>query len=204
MIENITENVVRIHFKGKHTCNSYFIKDKRILIDTGSLDVVDIFKKSLPIAAEDVSMVLLTHLHHDHIGIFSLFQDSPFYASKEAINSFQDSPSETVLNVEVVKLMYEKDFLPKEFNYSTLKDLGFTIYQTPGHAEGSVCILYEDVDNKILFSGDLFFDPEMNVVGRTDLPTSNENKLKISLRKMSGIKYDILCPGHGKVMKNWH
>jgi hydroxyacylglutathione hydrolase len=200
MIENITENIIRIHFP-LHTCNAYFIKDKRILIDTGIMQVADSFKKSLPIAPEDVAMILFTHFHYDHVGCFDVCHKASMYASQSLITSFNDSPGETVYDTETIQHLYEKDFTPRPFPEEELKELGFEIIETPGHAKGSVCFVYDDHGTKVLFSGDLFFDPDMNTVGRTDLPTSDERQMKISLRKMSGITYDILCPGHGKIYK---
>ncbi|MFP4117822.1 MAG: MBL fold metallo-hydrolase [Candidatus Woesearchaeota archaeon] len=202
MIQNVTDNIVRIFFDGFHSCNAYLIKDRRILIDTGSLSVMKGLKRSLPLAPEDISMVLFTHMHYDHVGAFSLFPDSHFYASEDAIAALHDDPHRSVLDIETVKEIYEKGFDPKPFPQEQLKDFGLTFYDTPGHAEGSVCIFYEAEDRKILFSGDLFFDTRMDVVGRTDLATSDEAKMKVSLRKMSALRYDILCPGHGKIWKN--
>lgn len=200
MIENITENIVRIHFP-VHTCNAYFIKDKRILIDTGILKIADSFQKSLPVAPEDVAIILFTHLHYDHIACFDVCYQARMFASSSAISSFKDHPGETVYDTETIQHLYEKDFNPEPFPENELKELGFEIIETPGHAEGSVCLLYDDHGIKVLFSGDLFFDPDMNVVGRTDLPSSDKKRMMISLRKMSGVKYDILCPGHGRIFK---
>ncbi len=199
MMEKITDNVYRIYFPDVHTCNSYFIKDKRILIDTGVLQIKDGFKNSLPVSPEDVSMVLFTHFHYDHVGCFDLFYSAPMLASQNAIDSLRDNPGGAIHDIETIQHLYEKKFTPKPFPKDKLGDIGFEIIDTPGHAEGSVCILYNDNKTKILFSGDLFFDKDMTVIGRTDLPTSDHKKIMISLRRMSGVKYDVLCPGHGDV-----
>lgn len=199
MIQKITENIFRIYFPKIHTCNCYVIKDKRIVIDTGIMKISSALKKAVPFAPEDVSMVLFTHFHYDHIGSFDVFYSSNMYASQKAIDSLKENPGSTVFDTETIQHIYEKRFSPKPFPLGELVDLGFEIFETPGHAEGSACFLYDDHGTKILFSGDLFFDKDMNVVGRTDLPTSSKEKMIISLRKMSGIKYDILCPGHGSV-----
>ncbi len=201
MIEKITDNVSRIYFPDVHTCNCYFIHDKRIVIDCGVISVGDALKSLLPIAPEDVAMVLLTHLHYDHIGCFDVFYSSPFYASESAVSSLESNPGITVYDTETIQHIYQKKFKPKPFEIETLKDLGFEIFETPGHAEGSVCFLFDDNGTKILFPGDLFFDKDMNVVGRTDLPVSDKKKMEISLRRMSALSYDILCPGHGKITR---
>ena len=202
MIEEITKNVSRIYIKGIHSCNSYFIKDRRILIDCCSKDAEEAFKKSLPVAPEDVSMVFLTHLHHDHIGGFNIFKDTPLFASKRSLELLHDDPNSSILNLETVQDFYASEKEIKEFPLERMKDIGFTVLDTPGHADGSVSLLFQDKDGtKILFPGDLFFDPEMKVLGRTDLPTSDEKQMTVSLRKMSTVRYDILCPGHGRPEK---
>jgi len=64
------------------------------------------------------------------------------------------------------------------------------IIKTPGHSEDSLCFLYND----ILFSGDTIFHEGGR--GRTDFPGGSEKEIFKSIKKLSKIKYEILCPGH--------
>ena len=64
------------------------------------------------------------------------------------------------------------------------------IIDAKGHTQTDICILYDD----ILFSGDVIFHD--GFVGRTDFPESDPKEMEKSLKKLSKLKYDILCPGH--------
>lgn len=75
---------------------------------------------------------------------------------------------------------------------NSIGDFTFEVIYTPGHKEDLISIL---MDNK-LFCGDFIF---LGTIGRYDLPGSNFEEMKKSLRKI--IKYDksiIIYPGHGK------
>ncbi|MFW6230802.1 MAG: MBL fold metallo-hydrolase [Nanoarchaeota archaeon] len=198
MIKQITENVFRISFP-VHTCNAYFIKDKNILIDTGVMRVKGQFEKALPVPPESIKVVLFTHLHYDHVGCFDLFYNASLFASEKAIRSMKEDIGAAVYDAETIKHLQEKEFSPASFPKEELADLGFEIIDAPGHAEGSVVMFYDDHGTKILFSGDLFFDPDKHFIGRTDLPTSDHKQMVVSLRKLAARKYDVLCPGHGNV-----
>lgn len=75
---------------------------------------------------------------------------------------------------------------------NSIGDFTFEVIYTPGHKEDLISIL---MDNK-LFCGDFIF---LGTIGRYDLPGSNFEEMKNSLRKI--IKYDksiIIYPGHGE------
>lgn len=170
MITKIKTNVWKLSFS---SFGSYIylvkLKDKNILIDTGSPENIPELEqdlKELDLTTEDIDIVILTHNHWDHTGGVILFLNAQFYASKKDFG-------------ENLKDIHKID-IPE-----------FKIIDTPGHSRGGVCILYKDV----LFSGDTIF--HRGTIGRTDLPGSSEKQMKESLEKLSKIKYKILCPGHG-------
>lgn len=70
-------------------------------------------------------------------------------------------------------------------------DLSFRVMHTPGHSEGSVCYICDDV----IFSGDTLF---RDSVGRTDFPGSNPIDMNNSLRALDLLSGDFkVRPGHG-------
>ncbi len=170
MLTKIKQNVWKFSFK-KFGSYVYLIKlkDKNILIDTGSLDNIPELEgdlKKLGLNPEEIDVVILTHNHWDHTGGIILFLNAEFYA-----------------NI--------KDFGENLKDIHKLNIPEFKIIDTPGHSKGGICILYKD----ILFSGDTLF--HRGTIGRTDLPGSNEKQMKKSLEKLKKIKYKILAPGHG-------
>ena len=201
MIEKITKNISRLFFPNVHTCNSYIIHDKKILIDLGIESVFEEFENNLAFPISKIKYVFFTHLHYDHIDMFNKIDSSKIYISKNSMDCLKNKTNESILSQNTIDKINKTN---PEFNVITdevLLKLGFELFDTPGHAEGSISLLYDDNGTKILFSGDLFFNKDMTIVGRTDLPTSSEIELKKSLRKISEISYDILCPGHGRITK---
>jgi glyoxylase-like metal-dependent hydrolase (beta-lactamase superfamily II) len=67
------------------------------------------------------------------------------------------------------------------------------VLHTPGHTEGSVCLL--DADGGRLFTGDTLF---ANGWGRTDLPGGDEAAMAASIVRLAGMPDQIaVLPGHG-------
>ncbi|HLE59218.1 MAG TPA: MBL fold metallo-hydrolase [Candidatus Limnocylindria bacterium] len=73
-------------------------------------------------------------------------------------------------------------------------DLVFDVLHTPGHTEGSVCLLEER--HSLLLSGDVLF---AGSYGRTDLPGGDEGAMVESLARLAGLVPATLrvLPGHG-------
>ncbi len=112
--------------------------------------------------------VLITHSHSDHIGALRNF------LTNKKIKIFKKSNLVDNENVEI-----------GDFNFKPIF--------TPGHSSDSVSFYFED--SNTLFSGDFLFK---NTIGRTDLPTGNQNEMMTSIEKIK--EYDknmIIYPGHG-------
>ena len=69
-------------------------------------------------------------------------------------------------------------------------DLLFRVLFTPGHTEGSICLL----GGKALFTGDTLFRGSM---GRTDFPGGSYDAIMDSLKRLAALPGDYkVCPGH--------
>ena len=68
-----------------------------------------------------------------------------------------------------------------------------TVLHTPGHTEGSVCLLA--ADERLLLSGDTLFAAGW---GRVDLPGGSEEQMVDSLVRLASLEDDLaVLPGHG-------
>lgn len=149
-------------------------KAERILAALGDLTVI---------------AILLTHGHFDHIGAINDLRNHfscPIYLSEDDVPLLRDPqlnysfPKRFILDVKT---------LPYP-NKLVLADFQIEILETPGHTNGSVCLIIDDA----MFSGDTLF---MQSVGRTDLKTGNPTKMKQSLRKISALDHNYrVYPGH--------
>jgi len=178
MITKISPEVTKIkmqHFGSR----VYLIKlpDQNILIDISSKENADELISSLStlnLKSEDITTIILTHAHWDHVENINLFPNTKVYGNfTKTIN--RDHSQTELKNIHPI----EKLNIPE-----------FKIHKTPGHTTGDILILYKD----ILFSGDVIF--HNNYIGRTDFPESVPEKMKETLKFIKTLKYDILCPGH--------
>jgi len=71
--------------------------------------------------------------------------------------------------------------------------LRLRVWHTPGHTEGSVCLL--EVDDGLLFSGDTLFAGGW---GRVDLPGGDPAAMVESIGRLTGLEDGVrVLPGHG-------
>lgn len=141
-----------------------------------------------------ISGIVLTHGHFDHTGAVGYIReqtgakvmigedDAGLLVDPGWMRPFMDSGSAPITDVVFLR----------DGDTVTCGTTEFTVYHTPGHSPGSIC-LYTPGH---LFSGDLVF---MEGVGRTDLPGGDPSKLAESLRRMLSTLPDEtkIYPGHG-------
>lgn len=73
-------------------------------------------------------------------------------------------------------------------------DIRLDVLHTPGHTEGSVCLLA--TDERLLFTGDTLF---AGAWGRTDLPGGSAERMVESLGRLAVMDADLrVLPGHGQ------
>lgn len=181
--------------------NTYVIGDYKgpcVVIDLGndSDEIINYVKKN----HTSCLGILLTHGHFDHIrGInhfLETFNCTVFIDEKE-VKFLKDSNlncsmyANENINVDTsnIYLLDDED----EINFGN--KYYFKVIETPFHTIGSVCYLLKS--ENALFSGDTLFRKS---IGRTDLPTGNQNSIKTSLKKLLTLEenYDVY-PGHGDI-----
>lgn len=186
---------------GNDSCNCFLVKgrDKIALVDSGTKSNVGALLSGLErlgIGPEQVSFVLHTHGHADHLGIDSLFPNAEIgmhaddakkiNAGNAGFACAQFFPGTVLPKVSM--------FLKNNQKIS-LGGMKLVVLHTPGHTSGSVCFLLEP--EMLLFSGDTLF---VDGFGRTDLPSGNAKKLVESLKKLQKTGFKGLFPGHGPLL----
>jgi len=140
--------------------------------------------------------ILITHSHWDHIGDAAKVKEIyhiPIYVHPEDEPNLKEPGIDRLPLFTQIKPVNADEQLFEEEKIE-LGELSFRVIHTPGHSPGGVCF-YEENEN-ILFSGDTLFKGTM---GSLALPTSNPDKMKESLKKLSLLPPTTrVYPGHGK------
>ena len=119
--------------------------------------------------------ILLTHGHYDHVGAVGALEP----ADRQGSQMFPLASADAA---------YPAD------GRLTVDELTFTVWRTPGHTPGSVCLYC----NGYLFSGDTLF---AGSCGRTDLPGGSTADMRRSLSLLAELPLPEdtrVLPGHGE------
>lgn len=168
--------------------NTYLLREGHdvILIDPASKPekLIDMLE------GDSLLAILLTHGHFDHIkavdGLYAHFH-CPVYLRPEDEELARDRYSGSDFGlVSYISC----PTVPLQEGKMQIGPFYFETVLTPGHTEGSVVFVFDDV----IFSGDTLFQGS---VGRTDLKGGDRSKLRSSLRWFTNLDKDYrICPGH--------
>jgi glyoxylase-like metal-dependent hydrolase (beta-lactamase superfamily II) len=159
---------------------------KNVIVDTGGPgDKQTILKalKKFEVRPEDVSFVVCTHGHSDHIGNNNLFPEATFIVSydvcKGDLYTFHDFASGQPYRI----------------------DDGIEVIPTPGHTRQDVSVIVTTAQGVVAMVGDLFEnenDMEQEVLWRSvsEFPEEQE----IQRRKILDMA-DFIVPGHGDIFR---
>ena len=176
--------------------NVYVLGDVRtqeaIAIDTATPSVRWLTQQ-LADEGWDLRMIISTHRHWDHIGdnaeavvatgasLAVHIADRHGLENPDAMSApFPIPPSIPALDLE-------------EGSRIRFGDIDLQVLHTPGHTEGSVCLLSHE--ERVLLSGDTLFAGGW---GRTDLPGGDHEAMIESLSRLSTLEDGLtVLPGHG-------
>jgi glyoxylase-like metal-dependent hydrolase (beta-lactamase superfamily II) len=149
--------------------------DKKVIVDTGSSADTKLLREALRAASvrpDEVDMVVNTHLHMDHIGGNSLFQNARFYAHR------LESPP-----LGTIRISDELELLP-----------GVELVLTPGHTAGSISVLVH-AERRYAICGDAI--PTRANIENHVPPSININP-RLALNSMDFLEAsaDVIVPGH--------
>ena len=183
--------------RAEFSCNVYVCSTEKcnFIVDLGYFDAeIDNYLKTLPA----VDFVLQTHGHFDHImglnAFHKRYEQVPVYFYESEIDVCQMADFNGSF---MTGCSYAVDFPVESLaeGQKIIKGQHFQVIHTPGHTEGSC--MFSFPEDKVLFTGDTIIE---NSIGRTDLPTGNEEAIFRSLRKFSRLVFDpdtMVYFGHG-------
>jgi len=177
--------------------NCYLVSSdvgETIVIDPGS-DAPGIFRALARLSLEPLA-IICTHGHFDHIGAVGELQSHfriPFYLNRDDHDLMRRANLYALFfkSKKLIKIPEEcNDLVDGEV--LEIAQMRLTVFRTPGHTSGSVCISIGD----LLFTGDTIVGAKP---GRFDLPGGDKTTLENSIRSLvSKASVEAVCyPGHG-------
>ena len=167
-----------------------------IIIDA-PMDSVDVFSSLAKKNEIKIQCLILTHSHWDHTAdAYAISQalDTPIFIHKDDEYRLLNPNEHSIMPLpfELVATRADKYLNHKD----TIKcgNITLEIRHTPGHTEGSVCIVSHD--DKTVFTGDTLF---MEGIGRVDLPGGSWGQINESIESQLSTladDYSVHC-GHG-------
>ncbi len=152
-------------------------------------------EKLLSILSENeltLTHILLTHGHFDHISAVKRLKEATgaricIHADDAKALVTPNRSLVTIMHVDAVQTA--ADELVSDGRLAA-GGFEFTVLHTPGHSQGSVCYLLNDM----LFSGDTLFYRD---IGRCDLPGSDFAAMKTSIERLLTLPENTkVYPGH--------
>ncbi len=142
----------------------------------------------------ELSYIILTHGHGDHIGGVKELQEktgAPLYIHRDDLSMIKDKRKNYSVDMGM-SIELTTDHFVADGDKLSLGNLKLEIIHTPGHSRGGICIKV----NQVLFTGDTLFS---NSIGRTDLIGGNHEQLVQSIKEKLMILSDEITvfPGHG-------
>lgn len=154
--------------------------NRKIVVDTGPPDLEHSLKyhpysKSEPRKPEqelvaqlakagvtpgEIEIVVLTHLHWDHVGDVTKFPNAQFIVSKEELRFALDPPPCSYVHYEALQLGMEPKFLKIMDRMKTVdmkeKEIveGVRVIPLPGHSPGSMGVVVETERGPYVIAGD--------------------------------------------------
>ncbi|MBN2067442.1 MAG: MBL fold metallo-hydrolase [Candidatus Diapherotrites archaeon] len=201
MLEKISQNISGFISEGNGS-NVFLVKgsEEIALIDSSAASNTSNVLSMLSgqgLSPSDVSLILHTHCHADHIGCTTLFSNARTAMHKADAKAVNNKDSSITCANFFPGLAFPK--ITEFLSNSQVIDLGaikLKVIHTPGHTQGSLCFFEEN--QGLLFSGDTLFK---NGFGRADLPTGSRTALVKSLELLEKLPFKMLLPGHGPILE---
>jgi glyoxylase-like metal-dependent hydrolase (beta-lactamase superfamily II) len=181
---------------GPIATNLYVLGDEAsreaIAIDTAT-PCVEWVTTTLAERGWTLKLIVSTHRHWDHIGDNAAVAEATGaqIAAHEADRHGLEHPSSTSAPFPIPPSVPAVDLM--EGSVIRFGEINLQVLHTPGHTEGSVCLLAPT--ERLLFTGDTLFAQGW---GRTDLPGGSVDEMVESLKRLSAMDADLrVLPGHG-------
>ncbi|MBE9546929.1 MAG: MBL fold metallo-hydrolase [Proteobacteria bacterium] len=175
-----------------------------VMIDSGSGNSFRILVSNMEDAGlnpQDISTLILTHCHIDHIGSAPYFKEK--FGCKIIVHDLDADAIEEGDQVLTAANWYETTFPPTpvdkrltgEHEVLQFGEEELHCIHTPGHTPGSIALYLDREGKRVLFGQDIH-GPFLPSFG------SDIGRWRESMEKLLALEADILCEGHFGIFRS--
>jgi glyoxylase-like metal-dependent hydrolase (beta-lactamase superfamily II) len=164
--------------------------------------------RALGIAARDVKLIVLTHLHIDHDGGLAAFPHARVMVSageravaaglKGRLNGYL--PQRWPSHFDPEPLVFaDEPFGPFARSRRLTADGALTALPTPGHTASHVSVVLDDGERRIAFVGDAAYSQDNLLAGRVDGISPNAAIARDTMARLAALAAErptVLLPAH--------
>ncbi|MFJ4175127.1 MBL fold metallo-hydrolase [Microbacterium sp. NPDC089696] len=176
--------------------------DRRVLVDAGPPAYIPLIHDGLAalgLTTADITDVLVTHLHWDHVGNFTMYPNATTWVGEEELAWAETQPAGTpfVPDLHVQELRRRREGVERMSDGQEVLP-GITTIASPGHTPGHLAFHVEAADRSHVFAGDAVknvFELNTLQVDSTmdaDASRASVDRLRSLIRDTDG----VLVPGH--------
>lgn len=175
---------------------------RRVLVDAGPPAYIPLIHAGLAelgLTTSDITDVLVTHLHWDHVGNFTMYPNATTWVGEEELAWAATQPAGTpfVPDLHVQELRRRTEGVERMRDGQEVLP-GITTIPSPGHTPGHLAFHVEAADRAHVFAGDAVknvFELNTLQVDSTmdaDASRASVDRLRSLMRDTDG----LLVPGH--------
>lgn len=186
-------------FLGYCTVSLLPLKKGWLLFDTGHYGDRHLLLKALEdlkITREDVSYVVLSHLHYDHCLNLTLFPRATFVLASKELQYAREVMANQRIDYSIPdtldSLLRNREI--QDFSSEVELEPGVKVFETPGHTPGSIALQIERIAD-IVLCGDAVKNAWEFVLGEPDMVYGSRLAALKSIQRIDDMG-EILVPGH--------
>jgi glyoxylase-like metal-dependent hydrolase (beta-lactamase superfamily II) len=177
-------------------------ENQNILIDTGGFGMRSLIinkLKAINLQPTDISTLLITHTHWDHMMNYTLFPNADILIGKADLEWALTQPAGDSYTAQIY--VKELSLSPHLRSIEDQEEVlpGITVYSVPGHTPGHLAFLVDNGDKDLIFVGDAGKN-RAEFISRTVTMTMNEAASQSSLARLWKLwrrkQGTIMIPGH--------
>ena len=176
--------------------------ERRVLVDAGQPAYIPLIHDGLArlgLTPGDVTDVLLTHMHWDHVANFTMFENATTWVGEKELAWAAEQPAGTkfIPDLHVQELLRRKDGVERISPGQEILP-GIHAIASPGHTPNHLAFFAEDTADRLIFAGDSVKNIHELSTLRAD--SSMDEELSVStidrLRSLLADTSGVLVPGH--------